>query len=498
MKNANESYTESNNTAYIKDDNNNNKNSLGLFPLLNFNENLYNICKSKYSTFLNNRKNDIKLIINNKLNQHISLEDYISNSNFNELTPIPIINKRKIKNIEEKKELNKFQRNAVLMRRLEYTNQMKQKKLKQKYNNKISKIIYLQKVIRGYLVRKVIKQVNIIKNTLDNFCFLISLCIQKKYYYILKNKIIEIKKINKNINNNFLNGNSNVNININGCEEKTIKNNDIYNNIVKQIKNKENGDIKNDNYIDMNNINNNTSKDNMNNTKNQCEENINYNNNKPKNKRNSFNNNIDNNKNIKESKNELINKIENNINYNINNSKTEKSKNNKNIQFNKNNQDSIIENDYYIDFSCKDSHKTEKKSKNKSNNSSKNKSNNNSKKNIPNRNPKNDILKYYLSDISSNLEIKKTKTETIQRVFRKYLSKKGYYGKFDKRKIAIIYLLKNMIIYNIRPYILNIIKLNYKQIKNITMTQEENFYNLASERAYNVNNNYQAAKNELI
>ena len=60
MKNANESYTESNNTEYIKDDNNNNKNSLGLFPLLNFNENLYNICKSKYSTFLNNRKNDIK------------------------------------------------------------------------------------------------------------------------------------------------------------------------------------------------------------------------------------------------------------------------------------------------------------------------------------------------------------------------------------------------------------------------------------------------------
>ena len=226
MKNANESYTESNNTAYIKDDNNNNKNSLGLFPLLNFNENLYNICKSKYSTFLNNRKNDIKLIINNKLNQHISLEDYISNSNFNELTPIPIINKRKIKNIEEKKELNKFQRNAVLMRRLEYTNKMKQKKLKQKYNNKISKIIYLQKVIRGYLVRKVIKQVNIIKNTLDNFCFLISLYIQKKYYYILKNKIIEIKKINNNINNNMVNGNSNVNIN--GCEEKTIKNNDIY------------------------------------------------------------------------------------------------------------------------------------------------------------------------------------------------------------------------------------------------------------------------------
>ena len=91
----------------------------------------------------------------------------------------------------------------------------------------------------------------------------------------------------------------------------------------------------------------------------------------------------------------------------------------------------------------------------------------NSKKKIPNRNPKNDNLNYYLSDISSFLEIKKTKTEIIQKQFRKYLSKKGYYGKFDIRKMAIVYLIKNMIFCNVRPYLFNILKLYNKKINKI-------------------------------
>lgn len=305
MKTQNESNTESNYSTYIKDTNN--KTSLGLFPLLNFNQNLYNRCKSKYSKYLNNRKNDIKVIINNKLNQKISLNDYILNSNCNELTPIPIMNKRKIKNYQEKIELKNFQRNAVLMRRLEYTNKMKQKKLKQKYNKKISKIIYLQKNIKGYLVRKVIRQVNIIKNTLENFCFLVCLCIQKKYYYILKNRILEIKKITNNLSNN---------ININEYDEKTIKNNndfynkndENYNGIVNQSKNED---------ISIGKIN-------------EINENNNFEN------ENHYYNKLINQSNAHldykiENKNELISEVKN---HNINNSKTDKSTNNNN---NKNN-----------------------------------------------------------------------------------------------------------------------------------------------------------------
>ena len=159
---TNNSNTESNISLYTKD--NNRKTVSGYFPLIKFNENLYYSCQTKLSNFLN-KSNDIKLLINNKVNEKISLNDYIINSynnlNENKLTPIPYINKRKLKNNLERKELKNFQRNVVFMRRLEYTNKMKEKKIKNLYKNHIPKIIILQKVIRGYLVRKVIYQINI-------------------------------------------------------------------------------------------------------------------------------------------------------------------------------------------------------------------------------------------------------------------------------------------------------------------------------------------------
>ena len=44
---------------YYYDFETNIKNSLDFFPLLNFNENLYNTCKLKYSKYLNNYDLDI-------------------------------------------------------------------------------------------------------------------------------------------------------------------------------------------------------------------------------------------------------------------------------------------------------------------------------------------------------------------------------------------------------------------------------------------------------
>ena len=128
---SNDSYSESNISLYTKE--NNRKTTSGFFPLLKYKENLYNSCHSKFSKFLN-RSNDIKLLINNKMNKKISLNDFIINSynnlNENKLTPIPYINKRKLKNNLEKKELKNFQRNVVFMRRLEYTNKMNEKREK--------------------------------------------------------------------------------------------------------------------------------------------------------------------------------------------------------------------------------------------------------------------------------------------------------------------------------------------------------------------------------
>ena len=577
MRTTNDTYTDSNFSTFIRDSYQ--KNSLGYYPLLKFRENLYNICQSKFSEFANSRKDDLKLIVNNKIFQHISISDYFNNSSndtsSDRLTPIPIINKRKLKNESEKKELNQFQRNVVLMRRIEYTNKMKKKTLKKKYNNQINQIIYIQKMIRGYLVRKVIRQVNIINETLMNFLYLITLCIKKKYFYNLINNIsynleqnkndekeIEEKKYKKE---SYTNTNTNINLNTNN---ETITKNDIYNNdndykLVQNTKffdednnilenskndydilkekvkftdkninnineiNKDEVDItfnaKNGIKLNNNGINQDKSNKNIyniNNTnKNKDNNYINiYNNkNKDNNNINNINNNIDNNKyidnnninknnyNIKDKRsmallNAQLNEVKNikteqdiinNLNnYNNYNNYNNNNNYNKNI-INKSNFnspfqiDSIIENDEYIDFSGKCSLKKDSKKINIINE--------NNTKEIPNnKNPFN----LYLSDISSR-KIKKAKTEIIQRQFRKYLSKKGYYGKFDKRKISIIYLLKNMILCNIKIYVFNTLKILYKDIKDITLTQDDNFFNITTERIEKIKKCYKAASEQI-
>lgn len=430
--------------------------SSGSFPLLKFNENLYNSCQLNFSKYLSNKRNDIKLIINNKINQQISLNDYITNISNNtnsdqlKLTPIPFINKRKIKNAIEKKDLKNFQRNVVLMRRLEYESKMKEKKLKQKYNNEISKIIKLQKIIRGHFVRKVINQVNIIKETLKTFFYSIKFCIRKKYYYILKNNILKMKQ-----NNLCYDADDN-------NKENAIKNdcNNLENN-------DECNDIKKERIIrKVNEMPNNKNKENIEDKVNErLKAPMNNNENKEKNK---------------------------NSNYNQSSS-MEKGKG-------KEKHDSIIDYDEYIDFSNKDSKKNKKIYKiiNEINEMNENNTKDyDEKKNYLNKNPKNNKINFHLTDISSIFEFQKTKTEIIQRQFRKYLNKKGYYGKFDKRKIALIYLIKNMILYNIKPYVLNILKIKYKKLKSVITTQEINFLNITTERIKNVSKAYIAAKNEI-
>jgi hypothetical protein len=74
---------------------------------------------------------------------------------------------------------------------------MKEKSMKKKYKNKNNQILFLQKMIRGYLVRKVISQVNIINDTLANFIFLISFCIKKKYFRYFKENISLIQMSNR-------------------------------------------------------------------------------------------------------------------------------------------------------------------------------------------------------------------------------------------------------------------------------------------------------------
>ena len=449
---SNNSIEETNISLYTKE--NNRRTVSGYFPLLKYKENLYNSCQTKFSKFLN-KSSDIKLLVNNKINEKISSNDYIINSynnlNENRLTPIPYINKRKSKNNIEKKELKNFQRNVVLMRRLEYTNKINEKKTKKKYNNKISKIIVIQKVVKGYLVRKVIWQINIIKETLANFFYSVRFCIIKKYYHIFKNKIRNKEDLKEIEEKNF--NNSNININI--YDENTSKNS------------KNNDHEINKNYRNNNNGNK------IQNNKNNKSKDLFFNENEVK-KHNKVKKEeiIDGNININEEK------------YNSNKYLTDLNKkyNHSSIK-NKDNNGSIIENDDYIEFSSKQSN-TNGKSLNKNNNT----------KNI---NSRNDYFNFQLSSCSSLNKLKRAKTQIIQRQFRKYLSKKGYYGHFDKRQIAIIYLIKYMVINSVRPYILRILRSLYKEIVAQKLTQEENYYNMPSERIDILNKNYLAAINEI-
>ena len=436
MRTTNETCSDSHYSSFNKESLQ--KNSSGFSPFLKFNENLYNKCQSKFSEFATNKKNDLKLMINSQTKEKISITDFLENTSnaFNKLTPIPFINKRRIKNEGEKKELKNLERNVVLMRRLEYANKIKEKNLKKKYYNKINHIIFLQKMTRGYLVRKVIYQVGVINNSLQKFFFLIKLCVQKKYFYLFKYNIEQTLVKNDN-----------------GVEteiERIKLNNDIPKDDDYDENNEKTLDIgKNDNYLIKENI------DNVNN----------YYNKKKVYDENYFLNENENNDITRKSMqfiNEQLNKIKNqNINENNN---------------------IIIENENYIEFSGKASDKNEQKRYN----------NNMFENYIIASSPNKNIFKF--SRISNNLQpinSYKTKIIFIQRYFRKFLFQREFYGKFGTKKVGF-FLLKNVIRNKIGIFVFNVIKIMDKGFNN-DITQEEDFFQLDSERIEDVKQKYNNA-----
>ena len=377
-------------------------------------------------------------MINSQTKEKISITDFLENTSnaFNKLTPIPFINKRRIKNEGEKKELKNLERNVVLMRRLEYANKIKEKNLKKKYYNKINHIIFLQKMTRGYLVRKVIYQVGVINNSLQKFFFLIKLCVQKKYFYLFKYNIEQTLVKNDN-----------------GVEteiERIKLNNDIPKDDDYDENNEKTLDIgKNNNYLIKENI------DNVNN----------YYNKKKVYDENYFLNENENNDITRKSMqfiNEQLNKIKNqNINENNN---------------------IIIENENYIEFSGKASDKNEQKRYN----------NNMFENYIIASSPNKNIFKF--SRISNNLQpinSYKTKIIFIQRYFRKFLFQREFYGKFGTKKVGF-FLLKNVIRNKIGIFVFNVIKIMDKGFNN-DITQEEDFFQLDSERIEDVKQKYNNA-----
>ena len=105
-----------------------------------------------------------------------------------------------IKNEGEKKELKNLERNVVLMRRLEYSNKIKEDNLKKRYNNKIGYIIFIQ-IYQGIITDNTeiepLKEImNIVLEHRDNssdFCKIIKKHLKKEDTPLpLKSRIFHI------------------------------------------------------------------------------------------------------------------------------------------------------------------------------------------------------------------------------------------------------------------------------------------------------------------
>ena len=169
------------------------------------------------NTFIRNNKSSVTLSGTKRFSDKTGIY-YLKNKKAkplvqNYLTPIPTMNKKKIKNHFEKSTLHKAERTAVCIRRLEYSFGIKQNKINErniKIRNKkiiriqqwwkmLYRVIIIQKNIRGYLIRKkVIDYLEYQGTLLNNFLFLRSICdkyLMKKTLYLLKSLFLKEKII---------------------------------------------------------------------------------------------------------------------------------------------------------------------------------------------------------------------------------------------------------------------------------------------------------------
>ena len=166
---------------------------------------LYQKYKKNFSSYLIKHKHTLRLLKDNSTLQNIKAFEYINESKHKEqqeLTPLPYKSFRKYNNEKDKRELLCLERNAVMMRRIEYTHQMKVNELKRKYGCKMYWIVLIQKMIRGFIIRNIMTEIYIIKQQIEMFI------VHIKMYCIINRKRkrkCEYKEQHRNNNNNKMN-----------------------------------------------------------------------------------------------------------------------------------------------------------------------------------------------------------------------------------------------------------------------------------------------------
>lgn len=176
----------------------------------NSNGNSYIRVKEKYDSYLERNKN-IRLLKENSTLGKITSRDYLEerhsnnkDDNSQNLSLLPFIPQQKI-NSKKKEELKKLQRNAVSMRRLEYSMKVKDVSTKKRCRNSnkynIKKVIIIQKWVKGFLLRSFLSNVCECEIIMNDFIKHINkyIFLKLNIFQKLKNNNISIKNINDNI-----------------------------------------------------------------------------------------------------------------------------------------------------------------------------------------------------------------------------------------------------------------------------------------------------------
>ena len=177
------------------------------------NDNLKSKLQKSLNSFIKNHQTTITLSGSKRFSDKSGiyyLKNKISNGDVdNSLTPIPIMNNKKINSHYEKNSLSKAERTAVYLRRMEYASGISNSKMIEKKNKErnkkiiyiqqwwrmMFKFIFIQKNIKGFLFRKKLyehlEKQAIIMNHLWNIKCSIEKNIMKKFFGRFKSLLIQ-------------------------------------------------------------------------------------------------------------------------------------------------------------------------------------------------------------------------------------------------------------------------------------------------------------------
>ena len=104
-------------------------------------------------------------------------------------------------NPKKKKEIIQLERNAVTLRRFYYSNNLLKNKIQKKYGKNLFEIIFIQKHIKSFLIRKLMNNIKNYKNNIIKFIDVIKIyCLMKRKGSLYKNEVLWNNE-NKYLNN---------------------------------------------------------------------------------------------------------------------------------------------------------------------------------------------------------------------------------------------------------------------------------------------------------